>query len=267
MKLWTMWHVYTLLPTLAIFAILAVLIGRWLKNKDEKIRMIPIQVISVVLVVLEVAKQIYGVCIGYDLYWIPLHYCSLFVYLLPIFAFYRGKGKERMRSVAVVCCAALMLFLLVYPELIYGEWNIINFGKDFLSAHTVIFHNLVPFAFFLILALKLYTPQTKKDVVASTIFFVGYSVIAGTMANVLKTNYNNFYDCSIGPIGIVQDQIVASIGWWGQLIYVIGAGIATIVFSLISYFLFRGICALYYLIKKKMGKGADTVPNSESVKE
>ncbi len=266
MKLWTMWHVYTLLPTLAVFAILAVLIGLWLKNKDEKIRMIPIQVISVVLVVLEIAKQIYGLCTGYNLYWIPLHYCSLFVYLIPLFAFWKGRGKNFIRGVTVACCSALMLFLLIYPELIYGEGHIVNFGKDFYSTHTVIFHNLVPFAFFLILALKLFTPQTKKDVLSSVIFFAGYSVFAGIMANVLKTNFNNFYDCNIGPIGAVQDQIVASIGWWGQLIYVIGAGIATVVFSLISYFLFRGVYALYCLIKKKISKGVDVRPNSEDAK-
>ena len=151
MKLWTISHVWQLLPTLAICAILAILIGHWLKNKDEKIRMIPIQIISVVLVVLEIAKQIYGLCTGYNLYWIPLHYCSLFVYLLPLFAFWRGKGKGFIRGVTVACCSALMLFLLVYPELIYGEGHILAFGKDFYATHTVLFHNLVPFAFFLIL--------------------------------------------------------------------------------------------------------------------
>ena len=254
MKLWTMAHVYQLLPTLAVCIILAIGIGFWLRNKSEKVRMIPIQIISVILIALEIAKQIYCICTGYIYYRIPLHYCSLFVYLLPLFSFYNRKGKDFVRGVTVACCSALMLFLLVYPELIYSEGEILTFGTQFLSAHTVLFHNLVPFAFFLILSLKLYTPQTKKDICSSAIFFSCYSVVAGIMANVLKTNFNNFYECNIGPIGAFQTQLVASMGSWGQVLYVIGVGIVTVAFSLLSYLMYRGLYALYYIIKRKCKK-------------
>ena len=108
-------------------------------------------IIAVILVALEIAKQIYGICVGYDFYWIPLHYCSLFVYLIPLFAFWKGKGTGFVRGGTVACCSALMLFLLVYPELIYSGYHINHFGQQFYATHTVLFHNLVPFAFFLIL--------------------------------------------------------------------------------------------------------------------
>ena len=73
--MWSSIHAKTVLPSISVMIVLAITIGWLLRNKSEKIRMIPIQVISVVILLLEVAKQIYCIVTGYDLYSIPLHFC------------------------------------------------------------------------------------------------------------------------------------------------------------------------------------------------
>ena len=53
--------------------ILCVVLRLLLIKKDMKIRMIPLQVIAVILLLLEVGKQAVSFSRGYDLYHIPLH--------------------------------------------------------------------------------------------------------------------------------------------------------------------------------------------------
>ena len=83
MELWSPNHVKTLLPSFIIMIILGIILRIFLGKKSEKIRMIPFQICTVILLVLEVIKQVKSFADGYDLYHIPLHFCSLFLYLLP----------------------------------------------------------------------------------------------------------------------------------------------------------------------------------------
>lgn len=249
MILWTKWHAITILPAFAIMIVIALILARVLKDKDEKYKLIPIQIIAVTLVVLEIIKQVNSFANGYDLYHIPLHFCSLFIFFMPLFAFYKGKFQQQIRAFTMVCGAMLFMFMLIYPTMIYSEGNIVNFTNSFGDFHTVAFHNLVCFAFILILALRLYNFDTKRDMKVVLIGYSAYSLVAAVMSQILKTNYNGFYRCGIDAIAQFVDGLKAKIGWPGQLIYVIGMSAATILFGVVCYWLFRGIFALITLIK------------------
>lgn len=253
MQLYTKTHAITLLPTFAVMILAAILIARFLGNKEEKYRMIPIQIIAVILVIIEIIKQVQSLIEGYDLYFIPLHFCSLFIFFIPLFAFYKGKGKEYIRSFAVIASAMMSVFLLVYPDLIYSAGNVLNMGKEFLSFHTVVFHNLVLFAFVLMIALKLYNFNAKRDIKIILIGFLIYCVIAASMAQILETNFNNFYRCNIAPLQSVVETIQGKIGYAaGQTIYVLVVSVLDITFAFISYGLLRLIAKLRELkINKK----------------
>ena len=82
MGLWTLGHFYQILPTFVIFAVISVVAAKTLGKCDRKIRYIPLQVIAVTLLVLEVITQVKSATGegGYDLYALPFHYCSLFLY-------------------------------------------------------------------------------------------------------------------------------------------------------------------------------------------
>ena len=99
MQLWTYEHAITVLPGLAIMAVLAVVLRKFLKEKPHHIRMIPISVIAVILVLLEIGKQTLSFRRGYDLYHIPLHFCSLFIFMLPLASFYRGKYQQKVQAI------------------------------------------------------------------------------------------------------------------------------------------------------------------------
>ena len=58
MQLWAPEHVKTLLPTLVVMLGISVLLHVLLKHKSLRVRLIPIQIIAVILVVLEIFKQV-----------------------------------------------------------------------------------------------------------------------------------------------------------------------------------------------------------------
>ncbi len=239
MGLWTPEHVRTLLPALGVMLLLGVLAAKWLGQKDEKIRLIPIQVLACLLVVLEIGKQAVSLYHGYDLYHLPFHICSQFIFLLPVLAFYRGKYRAQMQAVTGAFCASVFLLMLIYPNLIYSDGNIREFFSDYLSFHTVAFHNIVMFSFVLIAALQLHKPKIgdQKAVIAFTVVFC---VVSSSMAQLLRTNFANFYSCNIPVFEDLRMQMREVIGAVPtQILYVLIVSALTIGFVLMSYWFCR----------------------------
>jgi hypothetical protein len=93
-----------------------------------------------------------------------------------------------------------------------------------------------------IIALKLYTPSAKKHYKGIILFGIGYSLIAGGMAQILKVNFSNFYSCNIGPIEAIRTSLIGSIGYVAtQFIYVSVLAILHVLFVLLAYVIFLGI--------------------------
>ena len=228
-----------------------------LKNKDEKTRMLPLTICTILLLVLEVIKQIMGIVTGYDTYWIPLHFCSLFLYFHPLACFYKGKLQDVFKMIASVVSGCLFLFLLVYPNLIYGDgairgcWNFITFkGGSFFDFHTVIFHGIALFTFFLFAFQELVKYDLKRDIKWIVIIYAIYCVVVGTISQLIKTNYNNFYHSNAPFLEDFRLKMVDAMGYGGQIIYVIMISIGTIIVPIIAYFVCKGVKALYNKIVK-----------------
>jgi hypothetical protein len=119
MELWTDMHIKTLLPSILIMAVVALILGKCLAKRSERIRMLPFQIVAVVLFVLEIFKQVISFSKGYDLYHIPLHFCSLFIFMLPLMSFYRGKHQNAVRGITAGLCTSVFFLMSVYPALIY----------------------------------------------------------------------------------------------------------------------------------------------------
>lgn len=252
--MWSKLHLITLLPALVVFGLLAWLIGYLLRNKSEKIRMIPIQIIAIILIVLEIIKQAYCIIDGYDLYAIPLHFCSLFLYLFPAMAFYNGKHKDSIRIWTLLSCMILFCGMLVGPTLIYGVGSLEGFATNFLSFHTVTYHNLVLFGLFLIIALRLFKTNTKRDLLTILFGYLSYGIIAGSMAQILKTNFNNFYQSNIPFVENIRLVVVENLGWFGQFLYVCVITFAEMALAYICYGAIKLGCLIYKKIKEKQNK-------------
>lgn len=239
MELWTAAHAKTILPALVVMFLVSLLLRKLLKEKSLKVRIIPVQIIAVILLLLEVGKQAVSFSQGYDLYHIPLHICSLFIFVIPAMAFYRGKHWGSVSAVASALCTAVFALMMIYPNLIYGTWNIEGFFRNYLDFHTVAFHNLVLLLFMLLPALNLHEPA-KGQGKAVAGFSVCYCAVAATMAHVLETNYANFYSCNIPPLEELRLNVAKNLGTVPtQILYALIVSGLTVSFIFGSYQLYR----------------------------
>ena len=240
MGLWTPEHAATLLPAVAVMVLLSLLLRKKLIDKPFETRMLPIKVIAVILLLLEAGKQIISLCRGYDLYHLPFHFCSLFLFMLPAMAFYRGKHQEKIIAITASLCASCALLMMIYPSLIYSAWNIRTFFSDYLSFHTVLFHNLVVFACLLILSLGFRISSGKQIRSAITWFMIVFSVVAAVMSQLLKTNYTNMYICNIPFFEGLRLSVQEVLGYWiTQCLYVSILTSLHVLFVLMCYGLIR----------------------------
>ncbi len=246
MELWTSAHIKTLLPATAVFLAIAAVLRLTIGKKALHIRMLPVQILAVAIVLLEIGKQAMSFAKGYDLYHIPLHYCSMLIFALPAMAFYRGKHSETVKAVGAALCTAMTLLTLIYPNLIYSAGNIENYWDGYFDFHTVTFHNIVILATFLVVALDLHTPQPKGEVKATTLVVCVFCAVSATMAQLLKTNYANYYSCNIAPLESVRLAVQAAAGYAvAQLLYVLIVSVLNILFTLLSYWLYRLLVKLF----------------------
>ncbi|MBR4017607.1 MAG: YwaF family protein [Oscillospiraceae bacterium] len=254
MQLWEKEQVYTLLPAIGVMLILAFVLHKTLGNKSEQIRRIPLQIITVILLGLEVVKQLCSILKGYDLYHLPFHYCSLFLYVMPFMAFYKGKYKREVDAIGFSISSALFLLMLIYPGLIYSGYNVQQYFQDVFSFHTVTFHNLAMFGFLVIIVLKLHTPY-KGDYKPVIGFMLLFSLVAAVMAQVLKTNYANFYTCNIPPLEAVRLSVQAVLGKGvTQLLYVLIVAALQTAFTLMTYYLFCKLENIFAARKKAVNQ-------------
>lgn len=248
MELWTREHKLQLIPCLIAMLIIGVLLRIFLGKKKLSVRMIPFQILACIIVLLEIGKQAVSLAKGYDLYHLPFHFCSLFIFMLPIMAFYKGRHRQAVTAVTTAICAALFLLMLIYPNLIYGAWNINDYFKGYMDFHTVTFHNIVMLEFILILALGLHEPVPKGEVKACIWFTVGFCAVSATMAQVLKTNYANYYTCNIPPLEAVRISMQGIIGIVStQILYILIVSALNVVFVYGAYWFYR-------LVKRLLSK-------------
>ena len=242
MELWSSQHTRTLLPALFVMLLVCIALRAWLGKKDLKIRMIPLQISAVLFLLLEVGKQAVSFSRGYDLYHIPLHFCSLILFTMPFMAFYKGKYAPGIRAIATAVCGATFWLTAIYPCLIYSAGNIENFFNDYLDFHTVAFHNLAMLAYMLIVALDLHEPAPKGESKRIVLFLTVFCIVAATVSQLLETNYAGFYSCNVPVIEDIRLSLQTSIGYWPtQLIYVGGLTAVHYGFVLGFYCVYKGL--------------------------
>lgn len=251
MELWTKQHVMQLLPSLAVMFVIAAVLRLTIGKKDLKIRMIPFQILAVFIVLIEIGKQAYSLSKGYDLYHLPFHFCSLFIFMLPLMAFYRGKHRSVVTGITAAISGAMFLLMVIYPNLIYGAWNIEDYFKGYLDFHTVTFHNVVMLEFLLIVALDLHEPAPRGETKHAALFTTGFCVVSASMAHLLKTNFANYYSCNIPPLEAVRQSVENA---WGRLpatlLYVATVSALNIVFVIGAYWFYR-LCRRLISAKKE----------------
>ena len=146
-------------------------------------------------------------------------------------AFYHGRGKEVVRSVATALSGGLFFLIFIMPNGIYSATSIKRCFTDFLSFHTTAFHMLATFAFVLIVVLELYRPANlRRDFQAIAIVLSVYGVLAATAAQIFKQNFHNLYYCIFPPVEQLRLSFCATLGnTCGHLLYLVLFLIANII--------------------------------------
>lgn len=243
MRFWTAAHLKIQLPLMVLMVIVAWVLRRVLKNKEEHVRMIPFQIVAAVIAVLEIVKQVKSLSDGYDLWHLPLHVCSIITVLLPVVAFYRGRYQQSLRGVAAAFTAGLIVLMLVYPNGIYSDSALLGTFQSFGYFHITVFHFLAVFAGILIFALDLHTPQPRSDMKAACAVMLCYCAVASVVANLLKINFHNFYRCILDPVEQLRLWFCAHLGaFGGQAFYVFLFSLVNVSGVLLCYGIYCLLC-------------------------
>ena len=228
-----------ILPIILIVMLLsAYLLRKVLLNQKEGVKRIPFLVITILIVVLEIIKQIKSIVEGYSMWTFPLHYCSTFFVWFSLAEFTRGEFRERLKSVAFITSFGLTALFYFYPGGVISD-SCSHIFRDFSSFHTFTFHHLAMYYCWLSLFLSEYKPS-KKDYKYWVICMLTYYTIAVIAAHVFNTNYFSILH-NIIPF---MENIRLT---FGQVIY-------TIILGSILIFGGMGVIKLSLLIKSKIEK-------------
>lgn len=238
---WTKMHLYTLVPSYIVMFAIAMFLAKVLKDKGQFLIMLPVRLVAIILVIMEIFKQVLSINKGYSLHHLPLHFCSMFVLLFPLFSFYYGKYREHIKVITVVSSTCLLLFMIICPNTIFSDTSISEFFIDFFSFHTVAFHNMVLFGLFYIMLAGLYELDRDRDHKSLSLSFSIYCFIACVMSQVLKENFNGFYTCPITIFEEFRLMLMDKIGWVAQLIYIVILWTLTVLFGIMCYWVVVGV--------------------------
>lgn len=192
-----------ILPIMLVaILIFAIVICMFTKNKSEKVKRIPLLIITIIILGLEIAKQIYYICIGYDTWALPLHFCSLFMFFYVFSNFAKGK-LQRFGDIMTLSCSLVVIALFyINPSNIIGE-SCENVFASFSSFHTFIYHHLMFLYYFIFLGSNLIVSKFS-DLLYIVIGISSYAVIAITFAYLLNTNFCSVLYNSFAPFEAIR---------------------------------------------------------------
>ena len=216
---------------LAFVILLVVLLGR----KSERIRSIPTAIIALILLFTEVVKQRWNFLGEFDYYYLPFHYCSLFLLVIPLGELFGSWGRRVFRPIATYMAFIVSCGIYIFPTAILGS-ACETVGVEFHGTHSFIFHHLVVLYFLLVAALRLYTPQIK-DILRVGMVGTLYVALALPLTYIFNENYCNLL---VSAVPMLESFRLAE----GQTAYTV----------IIALFLIFGtmIASLLYLVFYKL---------------
>lgn len=254
---WSETNLRTLVPATIGMAVFAALLRRWIGGKDERIRNLPFQILAVVLLGLEIVKQITDLTPGpYGFWSLPLHFSSIYLYLLPFAHFGKGKAARAFRSAAGTAAGMTTIGTLLFPMTIFGD-SADSYFRNFGAFHTITFHYAVILYFFLFLSLRIEKPEGRRDRAVLFVMVTLFTAISAPAANLLQTNFTSFVYCGFPPVEAMRIDLREALGpRFGQGIYVLFMYAAILADGFLSLFLRTGLDRLIHGAEKPTKKKA-----------
>lgn len=170
---------------LVIIILLSIIINFCLRNKSDKIKRIPLFIITIIVLILEIIKQIYSIVVGYNLWKLPLHFCSIFLFVFSFASFGKGTLRKIGDVISLSGGFAVLVAFLVSPRNIIGN-ACDNVFASFDTFHTFTYHFLVFFYFFILIGSNLVQAKFSdlKYVVTAVLGYAIIAIVAGYTLNV-----------------------------------------------------------------------------------
>lgn len=204
---------------LLIFTALAVGLHFLLRKKKQFKRRIPLQIITLIVVIIEIVKQIYyHDNPDFTYYVLPLHFCSLFMVLMPLSQFFGNKVGNIFKPMTFVYSCLVFILVLANPNALIGQSTSDILGS-FHNIHTFVFHFSVIAYFIFSIALGDYQPKFRHCINVSCGIAV-YASYAIPCSYHLQTNYVNILYCYFEPLE--NFRLWAGQVWYNVVLFLIG---------------------------------------------
>lgn len=213
-----------------INVLIATLICLLTKNKSKKIKRIPLTIITILVIILEIAKQIYFIFTKYNVYALPLHFCSLFIYFYIIANFIK-KGEHFGDVMTLSYSIVVIIAIICNPSNVIGE-SCDNIFQSFPVFHSFFYHFLMILYFSILLASNL-IETSKKDFLYICFGIIGYAIIAVPLAYILNANFCNILYSNYSFL----ESIRTSCGQFFYTIAILFAGMLACIASYLPIFI------------------------------
>ena len=224
---------------LCVIIITGVVLKYTLRNKDEKVRHLPLMIVAIVLLVLEIIKQTYHIICGdWKAWYIPLHFCSYFLIWYTVALFTRGKVRQTMYACSLTGGIIVSLLMLVAPRMILHSATTDIFG-EFNHFHTFFYHMGVMAYWIWMLMLKVYHHQSHH-LLRTILFHLSMFFVTIIGAHIFNANFTNVLH---SDISIMEDLRLTA----GQFTY-------TIVLLLVGISAISLVSASIHFVMKKLYK-------------
>ena len=230
---------------LAAIILVSIILAVALRRRSERVRAIPTALIAVALVFLEIVKQRWNILGDQDPYILPLHYCSIFLLIIPL-AELCGKRLSRIfRPIAACMAFSVSAGMYIFPGGILGD-ACETFGVSFYRTHSFIFHHLLVLYFVLVLTMRLFEPRFRS------VFIVGgvglaYGIVVAPIAHAINENYCNLLESTIPPLEALRLN-------QGQELYTVALVACLITGTMLGSLLYVAISKFFMRFIFKKGK-------------
>ncbi len=216
-----------------------------LKKLKEPIKII--QIVSIIVLVLEIGKIIWGTSVGrysdwYD--YLPLWFCSLFIPISLIAGF--GKGKIQYIALTFLFYGGIVggLTYLVFPTTSIGRYPVFHF----ITFHSMFYHVLMIYIGFFVIYYQFIKPS-MKDLKWYLVITTVFCIVSYITNYYLDTNYMFLSNYSNNP---VLKILYETTGRFYPLVITIGQNIGTFMISLAGYKLIESIRNKKILLEKSI---------------
>lgn len=211
--MFTLPHIISLILCIGIIALCVYLT----RNITEKTLMLITRIMCYVFVVWEISKIIFKFIIGdtYLDHWVPLYFCSLFIYALIFLSFFKGRVYKLGEAFVCGGCIVSGLAYLIVPATSLMDFPIYHF----LSIHSMLFHSSM--VYLGIMYIYKHKVTLNKSNYAYYSLFVGAFLLLSLILNLtLNQNFMIIKNPVNIPIEIVN-VIANSMPWLYTVLVII----------------------------------------------